>query len=108
MLNRHRKLRMEQMEAREMMAGDVTASVVNGSLYLTEAAGQTNRDNAVRSPKSRLATFASPATSRPPMARSARSMAPTTRTSPSSEAWISSLPEAAISLCSTRPRHHRF
>src|SRR5262249_12403177 len=47
MLNRHRKLRMEQMEARQMTAGRATASVVNGSLFLTEAAGQTNLDNAV-------------------------------------------------------------
>jgi hypothetical protein len=44
---RHRKLRMEQMEAREMMAGDVTASVTNGTLTITEAAGQAGRDNSV-------------------------------------------------------------
>lgn len=30
-----------------MMAGDVTATVQNGNLYLTEAAGQTGQDNAV-------------------------------------------------------------
>lgn len=47
MNSRHRKLHMEQMEAREMMAGDVSASVVKGTLYLTETAGQTNRDNSV-------------------------------------------------------------
>jgi hypothetical protein len=38
---------MEAMEAREMMAGDVTANVVDGTLFITEAAGQPNRDNAV-------------------------------------------------------------
>jgi hypothetical protein len=47
MSNRHRKLRMEQMEAREMMAGDVTASVSNGTLYINEAGGQSGRDNSV-------------------------------------------------------------
>jgi hypothetical protein len=47
MINRQRKLRMEQMEARQMMAGDVTASVVNGNLVLNEAAGQAGLDNAV-------------------------------------------------------------
>jgi hypothetical protein len=47
MLKRHRTLRMERMEAREMMAGDVAAAVVNGNLYLNEAAGQAGRDNSV-------------------------------------------------------------
>jgi hypothetical protein len=47
MSNRNRKLNMERMEAREMMAGDVTASVSNGTLYLSEAAGQAGRDNSV-------------------------------------------------------------
>jgi hypothetical protein len=47
MANRHRKLRMEQMEAREMMAGDVTASVVNGNLILNEAAGHVGESNQV-------------------------------------------------------------
>jgi hypothetical protein len=47
MNNRHRKLRMEQMEAREMMAGDVTASVVNGNLILNEAAGHIGENNQV-------------------------------------------------------------
>jgi hypothetical protein len=44
---RSRKLRMEQMEAREMMAGDIAASVVNGNLILNEATGQTGKDNSV-------------------------------------------------------------
>jgi hypothetical protein len=35
------------MEAREMMAGDVMANVSNGTLYLTEAAGQSGGDNSV-------------------------------------------------------------
>src|SRR5450432_4159673 len=47
MINRHRKLRMEQMEAREMMAGDIAANVTNGNLNLNEAAGQAGRDNSV-------------------------------------------------------------
>jgi hypothetical protein len=47
MSNRNRKLNMEQMEARQMMAGDVTASVSNGTLYLNEAPGQSGRDNSV-------------------------------------------------------------
>src|SRR5215213_3384867 len=47
MLNRHRKLRMEQMEAREMMAGDVAGYVSNNTLYLYESYGQAGRDNSV-------------------------------------------------------------
>src|SRR6476620_3269472 len=47
MSNRHHRLSFEQMEAREMMAGDVAASVSNGNLYLNEAAKQIGRDNAV-------------------------------------------------------------
>ena len=47
MSSRQRKLNMERMEAREMMAGDVTATVTGGTLYLTEAAGQAGRDNSV-------------------------------------------------------------
>lgn len=47
MINRHRKLNMERMEAREMMAGDVAAVVSGGTLTLTEAAGQAGRDNSV-------------------------------------------------------------
>ena len=35
------------MEAREMMAGDVAATVTGGTLYLNEAAGQAGRDNSV-------------------------------------------------------------
>src|SRR5262245_11902551 len=45
MAARFRTLRMEQMEARQMMAGDVTASVVNGNLILSEAAGQAGLEN---------------------------------------------------------------
>src|SRR5450631_4005881 len=44
---RQRKLRIEHMEAREMMAGDVMANVTNGTLYLTEAAGHSGGDNSV-------------------------------------------------------------
>jgi hypothetical protein len=47
MLNRHRKLRMEQMEARQMMAGDVFAFMQNGNLILNEATGQSGLDNSV-------------------------------------------------------------
>jgi len=47
MLNRHRKLRMEQMEARQMMAGDIAAFMQNGNLFINEATGQAGRDNAV-------------------------------------------------------------
>jgi hypothetical protein len=47
MNRRYRKLSMEQMEAREMMAGDVAAFVSNGNLYLNEAPGQAGRDNNV-------------------------------------------------------------
>jgi hypothetical protein len=47
MLNRHRKLNIEQMEAREMMAGDVAGYVSNNTLFLYEAYGQTGRDNSV-------------------------------------------------------------
>ena len=47
MSKRFRKLNMETMEPRQMMAGDVTASVTAGSLYINETAGQTGRDNSV-------------------------------------------------------------
>ena len=47
MSNHHRKLRMEQMERREMMAGDIAAFMQGGNLILNEAAGQAGRDNAV-------------------------------------------------------------
>ncbi len=47
MSNRYRKLNMETMEPRQMMAGDVTAAVSAGTLYLSEAAGQSGRDNSV-------------------------------------------------------------
>jgi hypothetical protein len=48
MTARFRKLRMEQMEAREMMAGDVTAYLQYGNLYINEATGQAGLDNGVR------------------------------------------------------------
>ena len=108
MLNRHRKLRMEQMEAREMMAGDVTASVVNGSLYLTEAAGQTNRDNAVTISQISASHVRVTGNATTTDHTFSKINGAASRTSPSSAAWISSLPEAAISLCSTRLHHHRF
>lgn len=38
---------IERLESREMKAGDVAASLVNGELYLTEAAGQAGLDNSV-------------------------------------------------------------
>jgi hypothetical protein len=44
---RNRRLNMEQMEAREMMAGDVAAAVSGGTLFLNEASGQAGRDNSV-------------------------------------------------------------
>lgn len=42
------RFRMEMLETRQMMAGDVAASVVNGNLYISEALGQTGLDNGVR------------------------------------------------------------
>jgi hypothetical protein len=42
------RFRMEMLENRQMMAGDVAASVVNGNLYISEALGQTGLDNGVR------------------------------------------------------------
>ncbi len=47
MSKRYRKLNMESMEARQMMAGDVMATVTGGTLYLNEATGQAGRDNSV-------------------------------------------------------------
>jgi hypothetical protein len=47
MFNSSRHVRMERLEDRQLMAGDVAAAVVNGSLYLTEAAGQAGQDNRV-------------------------------------------------------------
>ena len=41
------KLRVESLESRQMMAGDVTAYMSGGNLYLTEAAGQTGQENSV-------------------------------------------------------------
>ncbi len=48
MLKQNRRLSIENLEARQMMAGDVTAAVQNGNLYITEAAGQAGLDNAVQ------------------------------------------------------------
>jgi len=48
MANRFRKLGMEQMEARQMMAGDVTAFMSGGNLIINEAAGQIGQDNHIR------------------------------------------------------------
>ena len=42
------RFRMEMLENRQMMAGDVAASVVNGNLYISEAIGQSGLDNGVR------------------------------------------------------------
>jgi hypothetical protein len=47
MSNRQRKLNIERMEAREMMAGDIAASVSGGTLFLNEASGQAGGDNSV-------------------------------------------------------------
>lgn len=47
MSKRYRKLNMETMEPRQMMAGDVMATVTGGTLYLNEASGQAGRDNSV-------------------------------------------------------------
>jgi hypothetical protein len=41
------KLRVESLESRQMMAGDVTAYLSAGNLYLTEAAGQIGQENSV-------------------------------------------------------------
>lgn len=41
------KLRVESLESRQMMAGDITAYMSGGNLYLTEAAGQTGKENSV-------------------------------------------------------------
>jgi hypothetical protein len=48
MWKKNRPLSIENLEARQMMAGDVAAYVQNGNLYITEAAGQTGLDNAVQ------------------------------------------------------------
>src|SRR4029079_8844341 len=42
------RFRMEMLETRQMMAGDVAASVVNGNLYINEALGQSGLDSGVR------------------------------------------------------------
>lgn len=43
-----KRFRMEQLETRQMMAGDLAAYVQNGNLYINEAAGQGGLDNGVR------------------------------------------------------------
>ena len=40
---RFRKLNMELMERREMMAADITAVLQNGNLYINEAKGSVGR-----------------------------------------------------------------
>jgi hypothetical protein len=42
-----KRFQFEQLEPRQMMAGDITAVLTGGSLYLTEAAGQTGKNNGV-------------------------------------------------------------
>src|SRR4029079_11773904 len=44
---RSRKLSMEQMEARQLRSGAVTATLTAGNLIRNEAAGQAGRDNSV-------------------------------------------------------------
>lgn len=44
---RHRKLNMEQMERRELMAGDIAGYVSNNTLTLFESSSQAGRDNSV-------------------------------------------------------------
>ena len=43
----NKRFQFEQLEPRQMMAGDVTAVLQNGNLYLTEAKGQIGRDNGI-------------------------------------------------------------
>jgi hypothetical protein len=38
---------LERLEARELKAGDIAASLQSGNLVLTEAAGQAGQDNSV-------------------------------------------------------------
>jgi len=48
MRRKNRQFCIEQLEARQMMAGDVAASVDRaGNLFLTEAVGQAGGDNGV-------------------------------------------------------------
>ena len=44
---KQRQWTLERLETRELKAGDVTAIVQNGNLFLTEAAGQAGKDNSV-------------------------------------------------------------
>ena len=48
MLTKNRRLTLENLEVRQMMAGDVAAYVQNGTLYINEAPGQIGLDNAVQ------------------------------------------------------------
>jgi hypothetical protein len=48
MFKSNRRLSIENLEARQMMAGDVAAYVQNGNLYITEASGQSGLDNAIQ------------------------------------------------------------
>jgi hypothetical protein len=47
MFTHRNRFHMERLETRQLMAGDVAASIVNGSLYLNEAAGQLGQDNQI-------------------------------------------------------------
>ena len=47
MYKKKRHLTLERLEARELKAGDIAANLVNGNLFLTEAAGQGGKDNSV-------------------------------------------------------------
>jgi len=47
MLNRQKKFRMERLEDRQMMAGDIAVSFSNGLLTITEARGHAGEDNTV-------------------------------------------------------------
>ena len=43
-----KRLSMESLEGRQMMAGDVIASLVNGDLYINESPQQIGQDNGIR------------------------------------------------------------
>jgi hypothetical protein len=48
MFRSSKRFSMESLEARQMMAGDVAAFVMDGNLFITETTGQTGLDNGVR------------------------------------------------------------
>jgi len=45
--SKSRRFQMERLEDRQMMAGDLTATMVNGTLFINEAAGSLGLDQAV-------------------------------------------------------------